>query len=123
MITLPDMLRDYSIAQLLDFADRLDPNNGFRESVDDDASITRDSLADAMLGAYDDIDTYAWINKPKQVKDKISADQVQKILQLLQKAQALGLNFDIGSAYIRRSYIDEQTALNAEINAILKDFK
>ncbi len=62
-MTLPDMLRDYSIAQLLDFADRLDPNNGFRESVDDDDSITRDSLADAMLVAYDDADTHAWINK------------------------------------------------------------
>jgi len=60
---LPDMFRTYSIPQLLDFADRLDPNNGFRESVDDDASITRDSLADAMLVAYDDADTHAWINK------------------------------------------------------------
>ena len=56
-------------------------------------------------------------------EDKISAESIREILQLLQKAQALGLNFDIGSAYIRRSYIDEQTALNAEINAILKDFK
>ncbi len=53
----------------------------------------------------------------------IDADQVQKILQLLQKAQALGLNFDIGGTYIRRSYIYEQTALNAEIDAILKDYK
>jgi hypothetical protein len=123
MITLPDMLRDYSIAQLLDFADSLDPNNGWRESISEDDSITRDSLCWSMLLAYDDADTHVWINKPKQVKDKISADQVQKILQLLQKAQALGLNFDIGSAYIRRSYIDEQTALNAEIDTILKDFK
>lgn len=63
MITLPDMLRDYSIAQLLDFADSLDPNNGWRESISEDDSITRDSLADAMLVAYDDIDTHAWINK------------------------------------------------------------
>jgi len=61
MITLPDMLRDYSIPQLLDFADSLDPNNGWRESVAEDDSITRDSLADAMLVAYDDADT--WINK------------------------------------------------------------
>ena len=56
-------------------------------------------------------------------EDKISAESIRKILQLLEKAQALGLNFDIGSAYIRRSYINEQTALNAEIDAILKDFK
>jgi len=122
-MTLPDMLRAYSIAQLLDFADRLDPNNGFRESVAEDESITRDSLCWSMLLAYDDADTHVWINKPKQVKDKISVDQVQKILQLLQKAQALGLNFDIGSAYIRREYIDQQTALNAEIDALLKDYK
>jgi len=63
MITLPDMLRHYSIAQLLDFADSLDPNNGWRESLRDDPTITRDDLADAMLAAYDDIDTHAWINK------------------------------------------------------------
>ena len=63
MTTLPDMLRHYSIAQLLAFADSLDPNNGWRESVADDPTIARDDLADAMLGAYDDVDTYAWINK------------------------------------------------------------
>ncbi len=57
------MLRHYSIAQLLNFADSLDPNNGWRESVAEDDSITRDSLAAAMLVAYDDIDTHAWINK------------------------------------------------------------
>jgi len=117
---LPDMFRTYSIPQLLDFADRLDPNNGWRDALADDDSITRDQLADAMLGAYDDADTHAWINKPFAAGRQVDID---KILQLLQKAQALGLNFDIGTAYIRRSYIDEQTALNAEINAILKDFK
>ncbi len=63
MTTLPDMLRHYSIAQLLNFADSLDPNNGWRESVAEDPSVTRDQLTDAMLGAYDDIDTHAWINK------------------------------------------------------------
>lgn len=63
------------------------------------------------------------INKPLAAGRQLDADQVQKILQLLQKAQSLGLNFDIGAAYIRRSYIDEQTALNAEIDAILKDYK
>jgi hypothetical protein len=62
-MTLVDMLRAYSIAQLLDFADSLDPNNGWRESVAEDDSITRDQLADAMLVAYDDADTHAWINK------------------------------------------------------------
>jgi hypothetical protein len=60
---LPDMLKKCSIAQLLDFADRLDPNNGWRESLADDPTITRDDLADAMLGAYDDIDVHNWINK------------------------------------------------------------
>jgi len=65
-MTLPDMFRTYSIAQLLDFADSLDPNNGFRESVAEDESITRDSLADAMLAAYDDADTHVWLNNPKR---------------------------------------------------------
>jgi hypothetical protein len=62
-MTLPDMLRECSITQLLAFADSLDPNNGWRESVAEDDSITRDSLADAMLAAYDDADTHTWINK------------------------------------------------------------
>jgi hypothetical protein len=62
-MTLPNILRKCDVSQLLDFADRLDPNNGWRESVAEDNSITRDQLADAMLGAYDDIDTHAWINK------------------------------------------------------------
>jgi hypothetical protein len=62
-MTLPDMLRECSIPQLLDFADSLDPNNDWRASVAEDDSITRDSLADAMLAAYDDADTHAWINK------------------------------------------------------------
>lgn len=56
-------------------------------------------------------------------EDKISAESIRKILQLLKKAQTLGLNFDIGSAYIRRSYIDQQSVLNAEIDALLKDYK
>jgi hypothetical protein len=48
---------------LLDFADSLDPNNGWRESVAEDPTITHAELADAMLAAYDDADTHAWINK------------------------------------------------------------
>lgn len=63
MTTLPDIFRTYSIAQLLDFADRLDPNNGWRESISEDPTTTRDDLAAAMLVAYDDADTHAWINK------------------------------------------------------------
>ena len=63
MTTLPDMLRTYSITQLFDFADSLDPNNSWRDSVSEDPAITRTELADAMLAAYDDIDTHNWINK------------------------------------------------------------
>jgi len=60
---LPDMLKKCDVSQLLNFADRLDPNNGWSESLADDPTITRDQLADAMLVAYDDIDTHEWINK------------------------------------------------------------
>ena len=56
-------------------------------------------------------------------EDKISAESIRKILQLLKKAQTLGLNFDIGSAYIRREFINKQTELNAEIDALLKDYQ
>ena len=60
---LSDKLRKYDFAQLFDFADSLDPNNGWREAVSEDPAITRTELADAMLAAYDDADTHAWINK------------------------------------------------------------
>lgn len=57
-------------------------------------------------------------DKPVAAGRQIDFDDV---LKLLKRAQALGLNFGIGTAYIRRSYIDEQTALNAEIDALLGD--
>ena len=63
IMLLPDMLRKSDFAQLFEFADSLDPNNGWRESVAEDPAITRTELADAMLAAYDDADTHAWINK------------------------------------------------------------
>ena len=53
--------------------------------------------------------------------DKTEADQIKKLLQLLKKAQYLGLTFYIGNAYISREYINQQTALNAEINAAIKE--
>ena len=41
-----------------------------------------------------------------------------EVLNLLFKAQYLGLTFDIGNAYIRREYINQQTALVTEIDRI-----
>ena len=63
IMLLPDMLKECDVSQLLDFADSLDPNSGWRESVAEDESITRDALYWSMLAAYDDADTHAWINK------------------------------------------------------------
>jgi hypothetical protein len=53
--------------------------------------------------------------------DKIQADQIRNLLQLLKKSQHLGLTFYIGNAYISREYINQQAALNAEINAAIKE--
>ena len=63
IMLLSDKLRKSDFAQLFDFADSLDPNNSWRESVAEDSTISRDALAAAMLAAYDDADTHAWINK------------------------------------------------------------
>jgi hypothetical protein len=52
---------------------------------------------------------------------KTQADQIQKLLQLLKKSQHLGLTFYIGTAYISREYINQQAALNAEIDATIKE--
>lgn len=45
---LSDKLRKSDFAQLFAFADSLDPNNSWRESVSEDPTITRDALADAI---------------------------------------------------------------------------
>jgi hypothetical protein len=47
--------------------------------------------------------------------------QAQELINLIREAQRLGLGFDIGTAYIRRSYIDEQAALNERIDALIKE--
>lgn len=44
-----------------------------------------------------------------------------ELVELLREAAKLGLTFDIGSAYIRRSYIDKQTELNNRIKAFQLD--
>ncbi len=41
-----------------------------------------------------------------------------ELVALLNEAKRLGLSFDIGSAYIRRSYIDKQTELRARIEQV-----
>jgi len=53
--------------------------------------------------------------------DKTEANQIQKLLQLLLKSQYLGLTFHIGTAYISREYINQQTALNNEIDAAIRE--
>ncbi len=42
-----------------------------------------------------------------------------ELLILLRKAQRLGLDMSIGSAYISRAYITEQTDLNKQIDSLI----
>ncbi len=63
MLTLRAMLQPLTIPGLLSFAHALDPNSSWDESVEHDPSITADELRSALLAAYDDADTYAWINR------------------------------------------------------------
>ena len=42
-----------------------------------------------------------------------------ELVGLIRAAARLGLNFDCGTAYIRRSYIDKQDELKAEIKALM----
>jgi hypothetical protein len=57
----------------------------------------------------------------KDTKGNAMTDkQTQDLVRLLKTAQQLGLRFDIGNAYIRRSYIDKQAQLNKEIDALLE---
>lgn len=63
MITLSELLSAKTIPELLTWAYSLDPNSAWDESVRDDPALTRDELLAAMLTAYDDSDTHAWINR------------------------------------------------------------
>lgn len=51
----------------------------------------------------------------------MTKEQTQELINLLKEAQRFGLSFDIGTAYIRRSYIDAQTELNERIDALLAE--
>lgn len=53
------------------------------------------------------------MKKEKDVEAKHTT--VNELVALLKEATDLGLNFDVGTAYIRRSYIDQQTALRSRI--------
>lgn len=41
-----------------------------------------------------------------------------ELVGLIRAAARLGLSFDVGNAYIRRAYIDEQDALMRQVNAL-----
>lgn len=48
-------------SELINWALTLDPNSSWDESIESDPSITVDQLRTAMLQAYDDADTNAWL--------------------------------------------------------------
>lgn len=45
---------------------------------------------------------------------------VPELLDLLKRSQRLGLDFSVGNAYISRSYIEAQEALNKQINSLIE---
>ena len=63
MLTLRAMLQPLTIPGLLSFAHALDPNSSWDEWIESDPSIDAQTLRDAMLAAYDDADTHAWLNR------------------------------------------------------------
>ena len=50
-------------------------------------------------------------------------EQAENFSQLVKKAQLLGLRFDCGTAYIKRSYVDKQNELNLQIDAALRELE
>lgn len=49
----------------------------------------------------------------------LTNDQARDLVDLLRKTEALGLTFECGNAYIRRSYIDKQEVLRARVKAAI----
>ena len=62
MQTLSNLLSTMETYELVNWALSIDPNSSWNESVEFDNSITADELRAALLVAYDDADTHAWIN-------------------------------------------------------------
>lgn len=58
---------------------------------------------------------------PAEVKAFV--ETIEQLITTLQRAEKLGLTFDIGSAYIRRSYIDKQDELRKQISDLLERIK
>ena len=50
-------------------------------------------------------------------------EQAENFSQLVKKAQLLGLHFDCGTAYIKRSHVDKQNELNLQIDAALRELE
>lgn len=63
MQTLAQLLAPMRTYELVNWALSIDPNSSWDESVEFDSSITADELRSALLAAYDDADTHAWINR------------------------------------------------------------
>ena len=49
----------------------------------------------------------------------MNTQQAQELIDLLRETAALGLTFDVGRAYIYRSYIDKQDELRSRITAAI----
>jgi hypothetical protein len=60
-ITLPKLLAQKDVDGLVQWAVSIDPNSSWAEWLADDSRVTVDSLRAAMLEAYDNEDTHAWI--------------------------------------------------------------
>ncbi|MEN9316071.1 MAG: hypothetical protein RIS35_2464 [Pseudomonadota bacterium] len=50
--------------------------------------------------------------------NNVGLPSYNEVLEMLFRAQSLGLRFERGTAYIRRQYIDIQDPLNAKIDAL-----
>lgn len=59
------------------------------------------------------------ILKANAALDAAGLPTYTELVGLIRAAARLGLQFDIGSAYIRRAYIDEQASLNGQIAALV----
>lgn len=63
MQTLAQRLTRASIPDMLSFAVSLDPNSSWDEWIEDDPSVDAATLRAALIAAYDDADTHAWLNR------------------------------------------------------------
>lgn len=98
---------------------------GAQDAIDSHRENVRDTLNEHQSAEWEPYAFRAFDERIAELrgvpaKPGVSPEQAHELIKLLRETASLGLTFDCGTAYIRRSYIDKQTALRTRIAAAIE---